>query len=109
VTAAINWNKSENFNKPPCKRTNLHLDSLIAAINSCGVSFKVWEKKNANGGASGTYDFTSLMGTDKKLLLKNLPEKLDGVVKADSSETVINLWKVSYWFTCTCMLHVDAL
>jgi hypothetical protein len=49
------------------------------------------------------------MGTDKKLLLKNLPEKLDGVVKADSSDTVINLWKVSYWFTCTCMLHVDAL
>jgi hypothetical protein len=56
VTAAINWDKSENFNKPPCKRTNLHLDSLIATINSCGVSFKVWEKKNANGGASGTYD-----------------------------------------------------
>ncbi|CAB4001860.1 Hypothetical predicted protein, partial [Paramuricea clavata] len=63
--------------------------------HSCGVSFKVWEKNNANGGASGTYDFTSLMGTDKKLLLKNLPEKLDGVVKTDSSETVINPWKNS--------------
>jgi hypothetical protein len=95
VTAAINWDKEDNFNKRPCERTNMHLEALITAVNNCGVCFKVWEKQNADGGGSGTYDFTSLMGGDKKLLLKYLPEKLEGVIKADLSENVINLWKVS--------------
>ena len=34
------------------------------------------------------------MGTDKKLLLKNLPDKLQGVINAVGSTSVINLWKV---------------
>ena len=95
MTAAINWDQSENFNKPPCKRTNFHLDSLIAAINSCGVSFKVWEKKNADGGqVAPTILLVSWALTTN--LLKGLPQKLDSVVKADSSESVLNIWKVSY-------------
>ena len=95
VTAAIAWDKEDNFNKRPCDRTNMHLESLIEAVNSCGVCFHVWEKKNADGGGSGIYEFTSLVGTDKKILLKYLPDKLEGVIKADSSETVVNLWKVN--------------
>ena len=80
VREAISWDREENINRRPCDRKELHLESLIAAINSCGVCFKVWQKRNADGGASGTYDFTSLMGSDEKLLLKNLPEKLQGVI-----------------------------
>ena len=94
MTAAIAWDKKDNHNKRPCDRENLHVQALVSAINSCGVSFKIWEKKDANGSASGIFDFTSLMGTDKKLLLKNLPEKLQGVINAVGSTSVINLWKV---------------
>ena len=97
VKAAIDWDHADNLNKPPRQRTNAHLESLTSTFRRCGVCFNVWEKKNADGSGSGTYDFTSLMGSDKKLLLKNLPEKLEGVVKSDVSETVINIWKVGIW------------
>ena len=64
----------------------VHLDNLIQAIFSCGVSFTVWEKLNADGKGSGLYDFTSLMGADKKILLEKLPTKLEG--------KVFKIWKV---------------
>ncbi|CAB3980515.1 Hypothetical predicted protein [Paramuricea clavata] len=70
ITAAINWDKADNMNKCPCERTTAHLDALIGAINNCRVCFQVWEKKDTDGKRSGTYDFTSLMGNDKKLLLE---------------------------------------
>ena len=57
----------------------------------------VWEKRNADGKGSATYDFTSLMGSDKKILLQHLPGKLEGVIRPETSVTVIKLWKV---FTC---------
>ena len=92
--AAVNWDKEDNFNKRPCEKTPSHLNALIAAINSCGVCFQVWAKKDANGSRSGTFDFTSLMGSDKKLLLKHLPEKLHGVIRSNSAATVIKIWQV---------------
>ena len=94
MNAAVNWDKADNHQKRPCERTSMHLDSLLSAINSCGVSFKVWEKKNSDGSGSGRYECTSLMGDDKKQLLKKLLDKLNGVIKADTSATVIKLWKV---------------
>ncbi|XP_028516288.1 uncharacterized protein LOC114575505 [Exaiptasia diaphana] len=93
VTEAIEWDTKENLNKAPSQRTNTHLDQLKEVINSCGVSFNVWEKKNGDGKGSGIYDFTSLMGSDKKLLLESLPSKLKGIIKPTTSDTVIKLWK----------------
>ena len=94
VMAAVNWDKEDNFNKQPCEITHSHLNALIAAINSCGVCFQVWEKKDADGSRSGTFDFTSLMGSDKKLLLNHLPENLHGVIRSNSAFTVIKIWQV---------------
>ena len=74
IEEALAQDQKENVNKPPSQRTSKHLDSLKVAINSCSVSFNVWEKKNADGKGSGCYDFTSLMGSDKKILLKELPK-----------------------------------
>ena len=51
-------------------------------------------KKDADGSRSGTFDFTSLMGNDKKLLLNHLPEKLHGVIRSNSASTVIKIWQV---------------
>ena len=73
VQEAVDWDNEDNYNKPRKLATRTHIESLINAINSCGVSFSVWEKMNADGSGSNSFDFTSLMGTDKKLLLKNLP------------------------------------
>lgn len=58
-------------------KKKVHLDKLIQAINSCGVSFLFLEKGNADGKGSGTGEWTSLMGYDRKTLLKNLPRKLE--------------------------------
>lgn len=93
VTEAISRDKKDNLHKAPRNRTATHLNSLVKAICSCGVSFSVWEKKNADGSGSGTHDFTSLMGTDKKLLLEKLPAKLDGIIGPTTSSTVIKIWK----------------
>lgn len=54
----------------------------------------VWEKLNADGRGSGVYDFTSLMGTDKKILLEKLPSKLYTVTSPETSATVIKIWQV---------------
>lgn len=58
------------------------------------MSFNVWEKRNADGKGSGVHDFTSLMGSDKKRLMRDLPDKLHGVIKPTQSESVIKVWKV---------------
>ena len=94
VQEAVEWDKEENHNRAPSLRTDAHLNALMKCINSCGVCFSVWEKKNADGKGSGTFDFTSLMGSDKKLLLEHLPAKLEGVIRPEGSNTVTKLWKV---------------
>ena len=68
-----------------------HLKKLIETIRSCGVSFEVWQKKNADGKESGTYDYTSLLGADKKRLLAELPHKLNEVLHPLTKGTVINV------------------
>ena len=72
----------------------VHLDKLIQVINSCGVSFSVWEKRNADGKRSGTWDWTSLVGDDRKTVLKVLPSKLEPFIQQDTARTVVKLWKV---------------
>jgi hypothetical protein len=94
ITEALNRDKADNHDKAPCDRTSTHLDNLVNAIRSCGISFNVWEKPDANGRGSGIYDFTSLMSTDKRLLLEKLPTKLNGVITPATCNEIINLWKV---------------
>jgi hypothetical protein len=72
----------------------VHLENLVKAICSCGVSFSVWEKQNADGKGSGLHDFTSLMGPAKKILLEKLPSKMDGILSPETSDIIIKIWKV---------------
>lgn len=71
-----------------------HLQTAVEAINNCGVSFRVWEKKNADGKGSGTYDWTSLMGNEKKILLKTLPGHLPSNLHPNTATTVKKIWEV---------------
>ena len=57
------------------------------------VSFDIWEKTNADGKGSGTYNFTSLLGNDKKQLLRELPSKILSFVHTPTSNTVNKIWE----------------
>ena len=94
VNEALEWDTKDNLQRAPKDRTNTHLTDLVKCINECGVSFNVWEKRNADGKGSSIYDFTSLMGSDKKLLLKHLPEKLRECINANHIYFVIKLCNV---------------
>ena len=61
-------------------------------IRSCGVSFDVWEQKNADGKASGRYDWTSLLGSDKKFPLADLPRKLPNILRPGTVSTVVEVY-----------------
>lgn len=78
----------------------MSLRKLTQLINSCGVTFNVWEKRDENGNGIGKLDWTSLMGAEKKKLLHNLPDKLESsteeIIHQDTAATVIKLWKVLF-------------
>ncbi|KXJ10506.1 hypothetical protein AC249_AIPGENE18777 [Exaiptasia diaphana] len=93
VEEALSRDAKDNLDKPPSKHTMKHLDDIQKAICSCGVSFSIWEKKNADGKPSGLYDFTSLMGSEKKVLLEKLPSKLEGVITPETANDVVQIWK----------------
>ena len=71
-----------------------YLNKLVKAIKDCGVSFSIWEKADGDGKGIGRYDWTSLMGSDKKKLISMLPDKLNGILHEDTASTVIEIWKV---------------
>ena len=91
VEDVMQWDDKESF---LTGKKKVHLDKLIQVINSCGVSFAVWEKRNADGKGSGTWDWTSLMGDDRKTLLRVLLSKLEPFIQQDTARTVVELWKV---------------
>ena len=53
-----------------------HLNRLIASVRSGGVSFKIWVTQLSSGRGSGHFDCSSLVGEEKKKLLKSLPDTL---------------------------------
>ena len=73
--------------------SNKNLDALIKCIRSCGISFNVWEKAEEDC-RGGLYDFTSLMVSDKQLLLKTLPRKPATILPDNTSGTIVGLWQV---------------
>jgi hypothetical protein len=69
------------------------------------VTFSIWEKNNADGKGSGLYDWTSLMGDEKKKLLINLPEKLDSdVIQRETVDDVKRIWVVCQNLTASFLI-----
>ena len=52
----------------------------------------MWEQKNADGKASGKYDWTSLLGSDNEILLADLPSKLLNTLCPETVSTVVEVW-----------------
>lgn len=66
---------------------------LEKAICSCGVCFQIWQNKEPTGKPiPGSFDWTALSGKHKLLVLKELPAKMDTILKED---LVAKLWNVS--------------
>ena len=77
------------------KSNVLHLDELVKSIELCGVSFRIWETRDPSGKGTGKLEFTSLMGEEKKKLLRRLPSKLAerDALHPNSKNTVIEIWQ----------------
>ena len=85
----------EDINKTSRKDKNVYLKRFVKAINGLGVTFNIWEKKNADGGGSSIHDWTSLLGSDKRKLMNNLPAQLEqnDILIPERKGTVIKIWK----------------
>ena len=90
VIEAVEWDRKENFNKRKADQKDSHIKTLQSTIRSCGISFEIWEKTNGDGKGSGQYDFTSLLGSDQKKLLNDLPQKLNTCTHKDTCQTDFN-------------------
>lgn len=97
----IEWENEDSHkdkvaNPPPIGQ---HQQKAVQEINVCGISFQVWEKKNADGEGSGTYmyDWTSLMGNEKKILPKLLPDRFPSFLRNETGncQNCEKIWKVS--------------
>ena len=97
IEDAMELDDKDDFFKKKGQPKGTHLRKLTQLINSCGVTFSVWEKKDGDGKGMGKIDWTSLMGDEKKKLLRTLATKLresNDVIHADSKDTVVKLWLV---------------
>ena len=95
-------NKAD-INKGRGEEKGLYLKKFVKEINETGITFNVWEKKNADGAGSGLYDWTSLLGSDKKKLMNKLPRQLKSsdILFPETKETVIKVWATfSYLYHC---------
>lgn len=82
----------EDFNKASGQPKKAFLTKLVATINELGIPFSVWNKKNADGSASNIVECTSLVGPQKKKLLKGLPSTFHQYLYPDTSKTVQQIW-----------------
>ena len=86
--------KKENLNRAPSARQNTNIQNVIEAINNSSVSFSVWEKRDADGKASGMHDWTSMVGNKKKRVLTSIPEKFPQILYPQYCDTIVQIWKV---------------
>ena len=78
IEDAMQWDDKESSSstKKRSGEKSEHVKTFVEAINNCGVTFSIWEKRNTDGKGSGTWDWTSLMEDDRKKLLRELPQRL---------------------------------
>ncbi|KAJ7386845.1 hypothetical protein OS493_006875 [Desmophyllum pertusum] len=85
------------------------MQKTIEAINNCGVSLSVWEKRNEDGTPSGLYDWTSMVGNEKKKVLRSLPEKFPQILDPEHCGTITQIWKVTEWLKLYLSLAGDVI
>ena len=93
VHEAVHWDEVDNWKKRKCEQKNIHLDHLRDTIRSCGVSFDIWEKTNADTNCQRIWPirYHKFFGPDKKKL-KEHPDKCEGVIRSADESEVENIW-----------------
>ena len=92
IDEALERDAGEVFEKPRGQPKGIFLNRLVKTINGLGISFSIWNKRNADGSESQVKEFTSLLGTQKKKLLNELPSKLNDFLYPDTCATVKKIW-----------------
>lgn len=59
IDEAMELDAVDDFSKPRGQPKGLHLSKLIKSINDLGISFSIWNKRNADGSESNIKEFTS--------------------------------------------------
>lgn len=62
-------NQADNKDTAPSARKLIHLDALLTTVRSLGITLNVWKLKESGK----KVEWTSLLGGEKRLLLRNLP------------------------------------
>ena len=68
---------------------------LLRSILKCGVSFQIWESKEAGKRGCGNFDWTSLTGNEKKILLRKLPTHFSQFLPEEHVDSTKKIWNVS--------------
>ena len=110
IKEVIERDNKADINKKRGEEKGQYLKKLVKEINATGITFNVWEKKNADGKGSGLYDWTSLLGSDKKKLMNKLPGQLESsdILFPETKETVCKIWTTfCELYNCITTLDVE--
>lgn len=94
ITEVMERDGESDLGKKRGEKKGIYLEALVSTINKIGIPFSVWGKKNADGKGSGSYEWTSLIGSDKKKLMELLPAQLEqnDILYPETRQTVVQLW-----------------
>lgn len=76
------------------------IKKLETTLSESGVSFRVWEKRDACGKPTGIYDWTSLKGSDMKKVIRSLPPHFTSLLQPEIQEVMAKIWKVTKLHLC---------
>ena len=95
IKEVMEHDSEADFLKKHGEPKGIYLNKLVTVINSLGISFSVWEQSSADRKESGTYDWTSLAGSEKKKLINLLPDQLEinDILFPETKYMVIKLWR----------------
>lgn len=91
VNYLVSLDKADAFNHSEQHPGRLKLLEQVVREDCC-IAFSVWEKKNGDGSGSGLYHTTSLMGDDKKKLLRRLPVFFEKLMEVEKARKLSALW-----------------
>lgn len=94
ITEVMERDGEADMRKKREEKKGIYLESLVSTINKIGIPFSIWEKKNSDGKGSGSYEWTSLIGSDKKKMMELLPAQLAkiDILYPETRQTVVQLW-----------------
>lgn len=92
--------QDDNHNRTGRQKSQAHLEGFLATVRSLGVSLRVYK-------VGEKWEWTSLLGGEKRLLLRKLPHHFSKFLPAEKVEKTQSLWNViirfiyyAFWPIC---------